>query len=237
MNRIVAAGWLLLALAFAAAFAGLGFWQWGRALEKQQYLDGWTIALQAAPRTLAQALGAEPSDVPQRVTGRVRLRERPLLLLDNQQREGRVGVRAYAVAQADGDAPAVLLELGWRPLGADRQPPMFEVPSELPALVGVLQRWPGQGLRLGETPWRDDVAQVVLTVLDRHEISEKLDLPLYDGVLVPDIGIELGAVRDPGTLPNTLSPDHHRGYAVQWWALSFSVLVLYTLLALRRKPR
>jgi len=46
------------------------------------------------------------------------------------------------------------------------------------------------------------------------------------------------ATRDLDILPNTITPQRHLGYAVQWFALALAVLAIATLLTLRsKKPR
>lgn len=226
--------WGVAAVLLAAAFASLGFWQYGRADEKARWLDGYARALQAAPKPLAQVLGLPPVDVPVRVNGAVTLRREPVLLLDNQQREGQVGVRAYVLGQVQGAATPVLVELGWLPIGADRALPEVEVPAAAQQIDGVLLPWPGQGLKLAENPWGADASTVLLTYLDRNEIGDHTGTSPYDGVLQPAPSMPLGHVRDAGTLPNTLPPERHRGYAVQWWGLALTVMVVYLILALRR---
>ncbi|MCX7557826.1 SURF1 family protein, partial [Xanthomonadaceae bacterium JHOS43] len=119
----------------------------------------------APPRPLADALAGPPPEVPARVRAAVEFLPTPVLLLDNQQREGRVGVRAYAQATTTGSTP-VLVELGWLPMGANRALPQVTVPSGTQIIDGVLLPWPGQGLRLAENPWEGQGA-VLLTYLDR----------------------------------------------------------------------
>ncbi len=34
-----------------------------------------------------------------------------------------------------------------------------------------------------------------------------------------------------------MPPERHRGYAVQWWGLSLTVIITYLILNLRRKNR
>src|SRR3546814_3794695 len=47
----------------------------------------------------------------------------------------------------------------------------------------------------------------------------------------------LGYARDLDVLPNTLPPERHLGYAVQWFALALAVLAIAALLTFRkRKP-
>ncbi len=228
--------WGIVALVVAAGFASLGFWQYGRAGAKQRWLDGYAAALQAPPLPLAEALAAPPPDVPKRIVGDIAFVDAPVLLLDNQQREGRVGVRAYALAQVGASAVPVLVELGWLPVGTDRALPQVVLPEGRQHIEGVLLPWPGQGLRLAENPWQND-GVVLLTYLDRDEIGRKTGTTPYHGVLQPDPALPLGYAREAGTLPNTLPPERHRGYAVQWWGLSITVLLVYLTLALRRREK
>lgn len=232
--------WGVVALVVAAGFASLGFWQYGRAGEKQRWLDGYTSALAAPPQALTDALAGPSPDVPIRTAGEISFLDAPVLLLDNQQREGRVGVRAYALARVEGSSAQVLVELGWLPLAADRALPPVGVPEGERRIEGVLLPWPGQGLRLAENPWQsqgEGQGAVLLTYLDRDEIGRKSGVTPYHGVLQPDPALALGYVRDAGTLPNTLPPERHRGYAVQWWGLAITVLAVYLILARQRRTK
>ena len=54
-------------------------------------------------------------------------------------------------------------------------------------------------------------------------------------VLRLDPDLPLGYTRDLALLANTLPPDKHRGYALQWFALALAVLVTALVLSLRKK--
>jgi cytochrome oxidase assembly protein ShyY1 len=43
------------------------------------------------------------------------------------------------------------------------------------------------------------------------------------------------AERDLDILPNTLTPERHLGYAVQWFGLAITVLVVALVLTFKRK--
>jgi cytochrome oxidase assembly protein ShyY1 len=55
-------------------------------------------------------------------------------------------------------------------------------------------------------------------------------------VLKLDPAIPLGYARDLDVLPNTLPPERHLGYAVQWFGLALAVLATALVLTFR-KPR
>ena len=238
VSRLPSLAWAALALLAAGGFALLGFWQADRAVQKQRWLDGYAAALVAAPIDLSQALAMPSRQLPVRVAGDFTLQPRSLLFLDGQQREGRVGVRAYVLADSDASAAPLLIELGWLAFGPDRSLPDIDVAGAHQHLQGLLLPWPAQGLRLGENQWAGTVPAPLLAYLDRDEIGRATGHLPYDGVLRPDPGLNLGAaVRDAVALPNTLAPEQHRGYALQWWGLAATVVVTYLILAFRRRMK
>lgn len=220
-----------------AGFASLGFWQWGRATQKQDWLDAYTAALNAPAIDLKQALPELPLAMPVRVEGSLHWLDQSLLFLDGQQREGQVGVRVYSLVRANEGAPALLVELGWLPFEAARGLPSLHRPTNIAQTQGLLLPWPSQGLRLAENQWGNPTQPQLLAYLDRNEIERATGLRLYDGVLRPDPDVELGAQRDAVALPNTLPPAQHRGYAVQWWALSLTTVVAFLILFWRRRTK
>ncbi len=229
--------WAVPALLLAAGFAVLGFWQQGRGEQKREWLAAWERALAAAPVPFVQAEDRQEDSPPLRVRGVLRFRASPRMLLDNQQREGRVGVRAYALADVEGLPVPALVELGWLPMPGNRALPEFELPQGPQPVSGVLMQMPGQGLKLGENPWKQGGDPVLLTYLSRAEIETATGMALMRGVLRPDPQWPPGFARDTVLLPNTLPPERHFGYAVQWWGLSATVVVVYLVLAWRRTTR
>lgn len=233
------AGYLLAALLLAGAFAALGTWQLGKAGLKRERLAQQDAALQrSAPRPLAPLLGAPGgADAVDRVAGRGRYLA-PLLLLDQQQRGGRVGVRVYGVAEVEGAASRLLVDLGWIAMPGARTLPQPPLPGGDRALEGLLAPWPGQGLRLAENAWPEDPAATpLLTHLDRTELQRRLGLPLDARVLRLSPALDYGHARDLDLLPNTLPPERHLGYAVQWYALATAVLVTFLLLSRRARRK
>jgi surfeit locus 1 family protein len=234
------AGWLAAALLGIGAFASLGSWQWQRGIEKRARLEQQDTALRRAePAALAAALQAPDAATVQRVEGRGRYLP-PLLLLDNQQRAGKVGLRVYAVAKVDAAPAGVLVDLGWVALPPERVPPPLTLPAGDRPLAGLLAPWPGQGLRLADNRWPEAGAPVLLSYLDRGEIERAAGMPLAPGVLRLAPQLDYGYQRDLDLLPNTLPPERHFGYAVQWFALAATVAAVYLLLswrARRRSPR
>lgn len=227
---------LLLALLLVLLFAALGRWQWARAGEKAALLARVEAVL--AERRALPAERIDPREPAQlawtTLTGR--FPALPALLLDNQLRDGRSGLVLYRVFEADGAPAPLLLELGWLPLRADRVLPRLERPAGPVTLSGLLLPPPSSGLKLGSGIEPRDEG-LLLTRLDPADLSAALGLrtPLAARVFRPDPSAALGPARDFNLLPNTLPPERHRGYAVQWWSLAAAVAVLALVMAWRTR--
>lgn len=231
-NHIV--GWTLALLAIAL-FVKLGMWQSQRGVEKQAMLD-------AAAQVLAQRRAvplAQAADVGRRndfdwSAGAGRFDDRGPLWLDNQQRDGRAGVHAYRVFLPEGAAP-LLIDLGWLPLPGNRAMPAITLPPGRIEVRGLLVPPPSPGLALGSGIAKQGEGWV-LTRLDTDVVSRTLGLstPLAPRVLRLDPALPLGYTRDLQLLANTLPPERHRGYAVQWFALAIAVLVTALILTFRK---
>ena len=98
-------GWVL-ALLGIALFARLGVWQLARMHEKQRVLAQVDAVLAARqPRPLAAAADLARARAYDWSAGRGHFATAPAVLLDNQEREGRVGVRVYRVFEPVGASP------------------------------------------------------------------------------------------------------------------------------------
>ena len=228
-------GWLL-ALVVIAIFARLGVWQSQRAVEKQTMLDEAAQVLAAR-----QPVGLEAAADPQRraryewARGTGEFADGAQWLLDNQQRDGRVGVRAYRVFVPDQGTP-LLVDLGWLPVAGDRAMPTVERPTGRIALEGLLAPPPSGGIALGAGMARESGGWLMLRV-ELPAISAAAGTPLAARVLRLDPALPLGYTRDLALLPNTLPPEKHRGYALQWFGLAAAVLVTALILTFRTPRR
>lgn len=228
----------LLALVVAACFSGLGFWQLQRMHEKQALLVQLPPDRSAAV-SLAQALRAP--DTLHWVHQRVRFLP-GTIVLDNQLRDGRAGVKVYQAARAaDVPATSVLVDLGWLPLPANRElPPIHALQGEID-VQGLWAPPPAVGIALGPALTATPQPQAWLaTRLDMPAIAARLGLAadgLAAQVLRLDPTLPFGHLRDLELLPNTLPPSRHLGYAVQWFAMALAVLVIAATLQWRTRRR
>ena len=162
---------------------------------------------------------------------------RHALLLDNQMRAGRAGIRVYCLFSPAGASRSLLVDMGWLPLDGQRDMPVAACPSGRTRIRGLLAPPPSAGFRMGPAQRQLDPQTWLATRIDPAETPKpwKLARALAPRVLKLDPALDMGYARDLDVLPNTLPPQRHLGYAVQWFGLALAVLVIAVVLTLRRR--
>lgn len=229
-------GWTLALLAMAA-FCGLGTWQLGRAKQKEAMLAAvHEVLVERNPQSLALAADAARAREYDWAAGEGVFADAPAVLLDNQQRDGRAGVRAYRLFVPTG-APPLLVELGWLPLPGDRAMPGIDSPAGNIRVQGLLAPPPSHGIA-SAVATKQPGGELLTIGLDAPNLAPDLGVrALPPRVLKLDPAIRLGYARDLDILPNTLPPERHLGYAVQWFGLALAVFATALLLSLRQRRR
>ncbi|QIL19659.1 SURF1 family protein [Thermomonas sp. HDW16] len=243
----LAVGWVL-ALAAIVLFCLLGRWQLGRMHEKQAKLAAAAHALdKRVPQPLLLASDPKRGDAYDWAAGRGSMAG-GTLWLDNQIHDGKPGVRMYCVLLPDDGVQAVLVDAGWWPLDARRDLPVFGCPaSQDVAVRGLLAPPPSSGLASGDALAASGPQRWLATRLDLSAIAHAMTLStgLAPRVLrldptrsKGDAGVMLApGERDLDILPNTITPERHLGYAVQWFGLALTVFVIAIVLTLRSRKR
>lgn len=221
-----------LVLGLCLAFMRAGLWQAGRATEKEALLaESARVLAERRPVPLYEATRSMPAWVA--VDGR--FEAIPALRLDNQRRGALVGVQVYRRFRLE-DGTRLWVDIGWRALPADRRvPDETDLPGTPLRLEGLLVPPPSAGVALGpaSSPLPDG-GQLALRL--EPAVLRDLGATLDRAVLRLDPGLALGHERDLDLLANTLSPDKHRGYALQWFGFAAGLLLLSLILEFRRRP-
>lgn len=224
---------LLAAVLIELLLLRLGFWQLARGEEKRQALQAVEAVLQEKKaEPLAGAL-----DQTQGYTwtqGRVVFRDAPLLLLDNQRRGNQVGVSVIQAAE-DESGQLLLVDLGWLPVNGSRQLPKPAAVSGALMLEGLLMPPPSPGLALGPAYSTQPDGTLLLLRLDRDALAGALGRPLAARMLRVDPKQRVGFTRDLSVQANTLPPEKHRAYALQWFGLAAAFAVLCIGVMMRKK--
>lgn len=211
----------------------LGTWQVQRGLAKEDMLAERAAARQAEPRPLPPTGEAVERAYGQLVEVRGHYEGRRQILLDNQVRQGRVGYRVWTPLRLE-DGRLVLVDRGWVPLGEDRsRPPRPGAPEDERTVRGLWRDLPEPGLRLAAPgACEQDDWPRVLNYPRHDQVACQYEAPVANGLLLLEEDAPGGFARDwdEGGVP----PVRHYGYAVQWYALALTLVVLFVILATRR---
>ena len=104
-------GWAM-ALLVMSGFASLGAWQLDRAQQKEAMLvEADRVLAERTAVALADAANPARALAYEWAQGEGHFLAAPAVLLDNQNRQGRPGIRVYRAFQPAGNAPPLLVEL------------------------------------------------------------------------------------------------------------------------------
>lgn len=225
--------WATLAtLLLGAVFATAGFWQLARSGEKRALL----AAFEAQPAGQAESLPLPGEQVTvQRyrrigITGRYDAARQ--MLLDARIRDGRAGYEVLTpLITAE---RIVLVNRGWIAANPDRRLlPDIDVGDGERLVIGLLDRLPRAALSSRPEAAEEHAAWPRrLLYPDAQTISAALGRPVedYQLLLVPEA---LNGYRRDWR-PQFLSPRQHLGYALQWFALTGALVVIYVALNIRK---
>ncbi|HPF26212.1 MAG TPA: SURF1 family protein [Steroidobacteraceae bacterium] len=234
-GREFAPSWLMTiaTLSFGCLFVTLGFWQWGRGVERQATWD----AFQNDAANVIDADAADLASLPRYAHVRLRGSYAPTrqFLLDNRTFEGRAGYEVLTPFELTSGG-TVLINRGWIHFGGfrDRLPDVsFDAPPQ-ETILGRIEELPAAGLAAGRVaPATEGVWPRVTSFPTAAELTAAYAQPLLARVVLLDVDAPRGFERHwsaPG-----LEPIRHFSYAVQWWAFAVLLAGLYIGLNLRQQ--
>lgn len=231
-----------LCLAGIALFVALGSWQWRRGEEKAELFAAFDRGFAQAPIALEQARRDANGAVYPHVVVRGSYVVDYEYLLENQVRDGRIGVMAFAPFQpAEGGDP-LLVNRGFLPYssgsGDRRYPVLPPLPRGEVTLSGLYAPPPGAGLRLGGNGLAVQKYPKKVVYLDLAEVGADLRRRLDPRVLLllpePDA---TGARFVREWRPEVFPPERHYGYALTWFTFAAVVVATFAILHWRRTPQ
>lgn len=218
------------------ALAGLGFWQLERAAEKTAIRDRYIARGDMAPVQVGdRELSAAAMDF-RRARARGRYQPDWTIFLDNRVLDGTPGYEVLTPLRVEDTDRFLLVNRGWVPWGeTPRELPAIDTPEGVVALSGRLRAPPDDYFTL------EDEAQI-------NELRarwQNLDLSRYarlTGLDISPLVLQLDpANRSGGGFVRRWREyrddwiARHKGYAVQWFALAFTLAVLYVALNLKKR--
>ena len=222
------------------ALLALGFWQLDRADQKRTQQASIIQRQVEAPLVLNQksvTVQDQQKILWRRVIANGYFDEDIQLLLDNQVLNGQAGYFVYTPFQLTGDKDWFLVNRGWVPAGGDRTrvPELHKTTGQI-SILGTLKEIPKTGVLLKEVVTEQIQRGVYrLQAIDPRQIEVLINGKLIPFVirLAPDS--DYGYIRDwsvPGS--PEIGVETHLGYAFQWFALAITVVVIYTVVNLKK---
>ena len=221
----------LFTLLLLPLMISLGFWQLDRAEEKRAMSALYAERLAAAAQPLDEVAADDWRYRQVRLSGR--FIDEELWLLDNQLFQGQVGYNVVMPFQLQ-DGGIVMVDRGWVAGNPDRRilPQLESVAGEV-TLVGTVYVPTAQPFTLAATAlpanWPKVVQHLPWQALPRQQ---QLALPY-----VVRLNPESAALLQANWLVVNVSPDKHTGYAVQWFAMSAMLALLYIIASTPLKQR
>ena len=218
--------WATVGLIFACGLlTWAGFWQLDRGAQKRQLF----AAFDASPNTeLLTELVTAVSAIENRyrrmeISGEYDARHQ--ILLDSMLHKGRSGY--FVLTPLRTPANIILVNRGWVPADPDRSVlPELSVAEGRRKVTGRLDLLPRPGVKLAppaptaNAPWPRRLLYPSVT-----EIGEQLGTQTYALQLLLDADNANGFVRD--WRPAVMGPERHLGYAVQWFGLAITLVIIY----------
>ena len=203
----------------------LGFWQLSRGAEKSVLLQ--TYAERRAAEPMASTELQYTNDPAFR---RVRLHGQfdaeHSLLLDNSQRNGKVGVELLQPFHDQATGLWLLVNRGWLPWPERRTPPQFKTSTEAVSLDAWVYVPPGATFQLHADPATLTWPKLITAVEPTR---------LWAALNREGFAYELRAETGPATYQAdwpvvATGPEKHIAYAVQWFAMAIALFGLYLYL-------
>ena len=226
---------IILTLVGLAFFLTLGFWQIDRGQQKERLFAAFAGAQHAPAVHLSDARKITDDTLRYpHVEVRGRFDTRYAYLLDNQFRDGHVGMIAYALFEpVDGSTP-LLVARGFTVRGdSAKQIQIPPVPAGEQNIHGLYTPPPGSGLRLGNAlPDQHEWPKTTLYI-DTGEIGQDIGRSLDTRILLLDPEPDSGFIRK--WTPQVFPPARHYAYALTWFSFALLSVGLFIGLHWRRR--
>lgn len=221
----------LAAAVFAVLTFSLGNWQMERAAYKREL----QAQIDAGERLSAWQVGATPVNksevLHRRVIAAGKFDTRYQILLDNRIHDGVAGYHVLTPLMVDNGSRAILVNRGWLPVGQNRDTlPSITTPTAQVKITGVAVDPDTRYFELRAAP-------------PQHRVWQNLNFKSYvawSGLNLHPFVLQQGNESGDGLLrvwprPDT-GVDTHWSYAMQWYGLCATLVTLWLVLNVKRKP-
>ncbi|EJM84019.1 SURF1 family protein [Pseudomonas sp. GM60] len=203
----------------------LGVWQLGRGAEKSALLHTYAERRAAEPMASTELPHTEDPAF-RRVLLHGQFDAAHSLLLDNRQRDGKVGVELLQPFQDQATGLWLLVNRGWLPWPDRRTPPQFTTPAQALSLDAWVYVSPGATFQLHADPDSTTWPQLI-TAVEPTRLWSALGREGFAYELRAENSLATNRADWPIV---ATGPEKHIAYAVQWFAMSIALLGLFIYL-------
>ncbi len=229
-------GIFLFCLFFLIVFCLLGNWQWHRYHYKKHLVEHYQAQL-VSPLKPLETLLRDPSHPPlefQHVSVSGHYINELTVLLENRFHQDKMGFEVLTPLQIPGSKQIVLVNRGWIPKPDQALLPKLAYIGTEQHITGYLKLNQEYQFILGNnindmTHW-----PLVMQKIDIDALSQLTGQSFYPFILRLDANAPNGYVRN--WVISSVIPERHLGYAFQWFAMAFVLLIAYTCLSCDRIP-
>lgn len=224
-SKIIAS---VLFLGLLILLVKLGGWQLNRGYEKQQ-LEQQLDRRQHMPSITTQefiALSHYKDLLGRHLSIQASPTQHPLILLDNQTLNGKVGYLAFQLMQIAPKQPLMLIELGFIAADFDRSKLPSVVPFEQKQLQGRLYHKLSNPISNQLLP--ELGSSIRIQNLNIPQIEKIVNQSIFPVVLQPE-AIAFDSQQQPLAKPwrpITMPAKKHFGYAMQWFSMALALMII-----------
>ena len=213
---------------------GMGQWQSHKADKKEKLQALYDVRESSPPIQIgSQALDVEALHY-SKVVARGHYDTAHQILLDNQIYQGKAGYQVITPLQIEGSNVRVLVYRGWVPVGDDRKIlPTTEAPSALVEVKGMAHVPSNQYFELGHATDSMGGWQKVWQNLDMKRYQNAVKFPVQPVAILMEASTPASGYVHDWPRPD-LKIGVNRGYALQWYAMSFALVVIYLVTNLQK---
>ena len=220
----------LIVLVFVILMTSLGFWQLSRAEEKEMLLE-----LLADDHITEVNQRQQISQLPKYANVELKgyYLQSPQLLLDNQINDQVFGYHVFTPFVLDNLNMTIMVNRGWIAKN-DLTDSHLKVNTQTTQITGKLNGPPQVGLQLGEISLNKEKPQQIITYYEKDKISNFLHEKLCTSLscIISGKILWLKADQNQGFKrdwnPIIMLPSKHTAYAVQWFAMTIVLILIFT---------
>ncbi len=222
----------LFGFALVALLMSLGFWQLHRAQYKRELLATFSKRQQSQAISLTVVSRDPAAWQYQQVKLRGHFDSKHSFLLDNQFHQHHVGYQVFTPFVIAGGKERVLVNRGWIGVGVSRDKlPHLQQISGVMTLHGLVYRPLKKMMVLKHITAKQLIWPNRIQRLDFNEMARKLGYSVESFVILLNADQAHGFIRQ--WKPVIMPAAKHTGYAVQWFALAATLMIIILIMFYR----